>query len=161
MAKNSIRVHSQSEYVIEVNDAGETITFDLADTGLGSRLFKMLEQIDQLTERYKGLAQDMDAEPDAPSELPVPASGAITRRQVQAAVLIDEFYIEARVAMDTFFGAGACQKIFADRNYFDMFADLLEQLKPHFEKMGLNADGIKARTIGKYKPSKTSGKVLK
>ena len=52
--------------------------------------------------------------------------------------------------MDAFLGAGACQKIFGDRNYVEMYDDLFDQLAPHFEKMKLNSEGITARIKAKY-----------
>ena len=66
---------------------------------------------------------------------------------------------EMRVAMDAFLGEGACQKIFGDRNYVEMYDDLMEALEPHFEKMKLNTEGISARIKAKY--SKKNDGVLR
>ena len=57
---------------------------------------------------------------------------------------------EMRAAMDCFLGDGACQKIFGDRNYLEMFNDLFDALKPHLEKMEINSQGILERIKAKY-----------
>ena len=44
----------------------------------------------------------------------------------------------------------ACQKIFGDRNYIEMFEDLFDALAPHLEKMQLNSEAINKRIIEKY-----------
>ena len=57
---------------------------------------------------------------------------------------------DMRVAMDGFLGEGACQKIFGDRNYLEMFSDLFDELAPHLEKMEINTRGIIDRIKNKY-----------
>lgn len=168
MEKNSIRVQSETRYVIEVNDAGETIVFDLADTSLGSRMFKMFEQIDTLTAEHEAKAKDIDQTPDAPYVLPfvlpegqADQSTPVTQHMVEVSKIIDEFYAGARIAMDTFLGAGACQKIFGGANYFDMFSDLLAQLEPHFKKMGLDPSGLKKRVVDKHLPNREARRAMK
>lgn len=168
MTNNKIRVHSKTEYVIEVNDQGETISFDLEDTSLPSRLFKMYEAMESLTTEYMAKGKALDARPDEPrihlaeAELgeDVPAEQRIiTKNQYDGAQLLDSFYKEARKAMDGFLGEGACQKIFGNTNYQSMFEDLLEQLTPEFKKMGLNTESIKTRAAQKHgpKPNKYRG----
>lgn len=167
---NSIRVRSKTEYVIEVNDQGETISFDTADTSLTSRLFRMYEEIDRLTKEYEEKARQIDSRPDEPlstAEILNADTGEfetrtlITKNQYQGAQLIDTFYTEARAALDKFIGPGACQKIFGDKNYLTMFNDLIEQLEPEFKKMGINAEKLKASAAAKHMPNREQRRALK
>ena len=63
-----------------------------------------------------------------------------------------EAFKQMRAAMDVFLGEGACQKIFGDRNYIEMYDDLFKELAPHLEKMKLNTQGISDRIKEKYSP---------
>ena len=157
MATNSIRVGSKSRYSIEVNDRGDQIFFDLADTKLPAKLFEMYEAVDLATKKYTDLAEMAKKVVTGKKKA---GSNSITEEQYASAKLLDAFYIEARAALDLFLGEGACQKIFGDDNYTDMFNDLMEQLEPHFKKMGLNTLAMKAQIAKKYLPEKT-GTALK
>ena len=170
MANNSIRVQSKTEYVIEVNDKGETISFDTADTGLTSRMFKMYEAIDRLTKKYEAQGKEIDARPDEPYstfEVTNEETGEtetktlLTKNQFDGAQMIDSFYNESRKALDEFLGEGACQKIFGNKNYTAMFNDLLEQLQPQFKAMGINAEKIKTAAANKHKPKREQRRALK
>jgi len=171
---NSIRVKSASEYTIEVNDQGETICFDMSDTSLTSKVCRMFEKIDCLTEEYKAKEAAVIATPDETyksidkeekneetGETEITSKALITKNQYEKAKLIDEFYTDARAVMDTFLGAGACQKIFGDKNYLSMFDDLTEQLEPHFKKMGINAEKLKTSAVQKYAPNRATRRALK
>ena len=47
-------------------------------------------------------------------------------------------------------------------SFFAVFiALLIEQLKPHFEKMGLNAKAIRERTSAKYAPNRAERRAMK
>lgn len=152
---NSIRVRSESEYIIEVNDLGQTISFDAQDTGLTGKLMRTYEKIDALTKEYEEKAAGIDARPDEPM------NEYITRNQYDGAQMIDSFYSEARTTMDLFLGAGACQKIFGDKNYLNMFNDLTTQLEPHFKQMGINAESLKTSAVKKHAPNREQRRTLK
>jgi len=167
---NSIRVKSASEYIIEVNDQGETISFDVTDTSLTSRLVGAMEKIDSLVKVYEERATQIEARPDAPYNTvkrvneqtgEEETQTLISQNQFDSARLIEDFYVEARAAMDTFLGAGACQKIFGGKNYLNMFNDLLEQLEPHFQKMGVNAENLKNKAVEKHSPNRAQRRALK
>ena len=173
-----IRVKSSTEHRIPIQQETqpgkwETIdylVFDTTDTSLTTRLFTMYEAIDALTAKAEAEAKAIDARPDEPFKTmpwPNPETGEaeekvlITKNQYDGAQLIDQFYKDARLALDTFLGKGACQKIFGDKNYANMFNDLLEQLQPEFEKMGLNPDAVKHTAAAKHKPNRAQRRALK
>lgn len=167
---NSIRVKSATEYIIEVNDLGETISFDVADTSLTSRFVGVMEKIDSLVKVYEEKAAQIEARPDIPYNTvrivneetgEEETQTLITQNQFESALLVEEFYGEARAAMDTFLGEGACRKIFGERNYLNMFNDLLEQLEPHFQKMGVNAENLRKKAVEKHSPDRVQRRALK
>jgi hypothetical protein len=162
--KNKLRVGSQTKYVIEVNDAGESIFFDLADSGLISRMFRMNEELDRITAKYEAEAKAIDARQNEPIiglDDPDGNRVQLTKNQRDGAQLMEQFYKEARTALDAFLGEGACQKIFGSENYLTMFQDLLEQLEPHFKKMGLNMQQYKKTIAEKYKPNRAQRRALR
>ena len=156
MAKvNKMRVQSQGEYVIEVNDRGEYISLDPTDITLTSKLMKTFERIDELTKEYEAKAKKIDARPDGPK------NEFISKNQYDGTNLINEFYGEARKALDGFLGAGACQKIFGDKNWLTMFDDLTAQLEPHLKAIGINAEKIRMTAVQKYAPNREARRSLK
>jgi hypothetical protein len=170
MANGSIRIKSETEYVIEVNDNGDTISFDVADTGLASRMAKTFEKIEEITKDYEAKAAEIDARPDEPyittntvntDSGEIETTTIITKNQYDGSKLIDQMYVDARATLDLFLGNGACQKIFGDKNYYGMFNDLSEQMKPHFEAMGINAEKLKQTGVAKYCPNRGQHKAMK
>lgn len=116
----------------------------------------MLTQIQHIQDKYtkknKGLVdQPNTLEPGLP----------FTKLHAFLVRMTEDFYKDARRAADTFLGQGACQKIFGNQNYPDMFIDLLKQLTPHFEKMGLATDALKAEIAAKYMHTADQEAVLK
>lgn len=45
--------------------------------------------------------------------------------------------------------------------YYSMFSDLLEQLEPHFKKMGLKTEDIKHTAARKHAPNRAQRRSLK
>ena len=161
---NKIRVKSSTEYVIEVNDNGETISFDISDTGLATKMVRTFDKINDLIDEYQEKAKEIDKRPDEPFKkafIDGEEKTLITKNQYDGAAMIDELYSKARGQLDLFLGDGACQKIFGNHNYYSMFEDLTDQLKPHFEKMGINAENLKAKVVNKYAPNRESRRALK
>ena len=142
---NSIRIEKKDIYTIEVNDLGETIEFDLVDIELPFKCERALAEVNRI---YKDLqAKLVIIEKQEDHKLDGEVMTANEKAKLDAHRTA---FKEMRVAMDAFLGAGACQKIFGDRNYVEMYDDLFEQLAPHFEKMKLNTEGIAARIKSKY-----------
>ncbi|PKM65988.1 MAG: hypothetical protein CVU94_07925 [Firmicutes bacterium HGW-Firmicutes-19] len=151
---NSIRVKSENEYIIEVNDAGDTISLDISDLSLPEKLTNMLQAIDKLTEDFEKETKRIESLPDSPGTNPY-----MTMKDEAQIELTKEYFMKTRLALDIVLGAGACQKIFGDRNFVGMFDDLMMQLDPHFKKMGIKLDEYKKRIAEKY--AKHNMKVLK
>ena len=142
---NSIRIEKKDIYTIEVNDNGDTIEFDLVDIELPFKCDRALSEVNRI---YRDLrAKLVIIEKQEDHRLDVEFMTANEKAKLEAHRTA---FKEMRVAMDAFLGAGACQKIFGDRNYVEMYDDLFEQLAPHFEKMKLNSEGITARIKDKY-----------
>ena len=146
-----IRVEKKNIYTIEVNDNGDTIQFDLEDIGLNFKLLKALREIDRIQEYMKKELYIIDKRQDVKGKY-------ISKNEEDTLRLWNKCFQDMRGAMDMFLGEGACQKIFGDRNYIEMFDDLMKQLKPHLEKMKISYAEIKKRIENKY--STTSNKVI-
>ena len=138
-----IRVEKKNIYTIEVNDNGDTIEFDLEDIGLNFKLLKALKEIDRISDYMKKELYIIDKRQDVKGKY-------ISKNEEDTLRLWDKCFKEMRNAMDLFLGNGACQKIFGDRNYIEMFDDLMDQLKPHLEKMKISYNDIKKRIENKY-----------
>lgn len=142
---NSIRIEKRDVYTIEVNDNGDTIEFDLIDIELPFKCEKAITEVNRI---YKDLlAKLVIIEKQEDHKLDGELMTANEKAKLEAH---RKAFKEMRVAMDAFLGEGACQKIFGDRNYVEMYDELFKALAPHFEKMKLNAEGISARIKDKY-----------
>ena len=139
-----IRVKKEHEYVIEVNDEGDTISFNPEDPELMLRFDNALQKIKKFQNELKIKQQILSKKQDEETDT------YLTKNQREEALLWRETFTKMREAMDEFLGKGACQKIFGDSNYISMFDDLLEQLEPHFKKLNLNAERMKTEITKKY-----------
>ena len=142
---NSIRIEKKDIYTIEVNDMGETIEFDLVDIELPFKCDRALSEVNRIYRELKAKLVIIEKKEDHSLDGEVMTANEKAKLDAHRAA-----FKEMRVAMDAFLGEGACQKIFGDRNYLEMFDDLFEQLAPHFEKMKLNSQGITERIKAKY-----------
>lgn len=131
-------------YILEVNDKGDTIQFDLTDISLPEKILKASEELKVINDEYAKKILELDKEEISKEE------------KARKIIEIDKnFSIKSRKIMDSFLGEGACQKIFGDANYYGMYIELFEQLEPHFEKMVIKSQKAKQRLIEKYKPQKS------
>ena len=135
-----LRIKNKDLYKIEVNDNGEYIQFDLNDIGLKIKLHEALEKIEKIS---KEVQEKMKA--------------VKTKKEMD--YLEQEMFGKMRKAMDTFLGENACQKIFGNRNYYEMFDDLIREFsrkrpelkgKSHFDMLNFNAENIRKRVMKKY-----------
>ena len=142
---NSIRIEKKDIYTIEVNDLGETIEFDLVDIELPFKCERALAEVNRIYKELQGKLVIIEKRKDHKLDGEFMTANEKAKLDAHRAT-----FKEMRVAMDAFLGAGACQKIFGDRNYVEMYDDLFEALAPHLEKMKLNTEGITARIKAKY-----------
>lgn len=141
----SLRIARKDIYTIEVNDNGDTIEFDLVDIELPFKADKAFREIDRISGELQAKLVIIDKKKDHPIK-----GAAMTANEEARLNAYREAFVGMRAAMDCFLGDGACQKIFGDRNYLEMYTDLAEALAPHMEKMQLNVDGIRKRIKDKY-----------
>lgn len=141
---NSIRVKSKSEYVIEVNDNGETISFDLEDTELMLKFNRAVDRIHNIQKYIEEKEKELQEKEDKKTD------GILTANEIEIMEITNQAFNDMRIAFDEFLGKGACHKIFGDKNYMTMFEDLIEELEPHFEKMGMNARRFEKEIQEKY-----------
>lgn len=142
-----LRIEKRDIYTIEVNDNGETIEFDLLDIELPYKLERAYKRVNEVSKDLKGKLIIIEKKADKMKK------GSLLSSHEQA--ILDAYrdaFKEMRKAVDEFLGENACQKIFGDRNYLEMFDELFIALEPHFEKMKLNKDGITERITKKYAP---------
>lgn len=158
--KNRIRVHSESEYRIEVNDSGDEIVFDLRDTSLHSKVAKMIDTVNELTTRLEKEEKKIRERKDKPCVSLDDETTVMTQNQYDMMELVNQFYIEQRAALDAFMGEGSCQKIFGDKNYHGMIDDLMKALTPEFDKMGISTNSIMAATAQKYIPNREQRRAM-
>lgn len=149
MEENKIRIKRAEEdlYKINIDDDGTEIVFDLADISLPikcdtafrkveSNQNSALSQIKVIKNKYANQKMNEKLESQQATEI---------------AKVYQDMFKKNRDIMDELFGLkGAMQHLFGDSNYLDMYNDLFEQLKPHFDKMELNVDSIKKRISKKY-----------
>lgn len=144
---NSIRIEKRDIYTIEVNDNGDTIEFDLVDIELPFKCGRALSEVDRIQKDLKAKLVIIEKKEDRQQKGKV-----MTVNEEARLDAYKKAFKEMRIAMDAFLGAGACQKIFGDRNYLEMYDDLFEALAPHMEKMKLTTAGIAERIKAKYAP---------
>lgn len=145
--KSSFRIEQDNLYVIEVNDKGETIEFDLDDTiGLQNKLLKCYTEIDKIRTEFEAKAEELKNKNYGEVK-----EGEIPQNEIDLVNATTEFYQKSRACMDMFLGENGCQKIFGDRNFPTMFDKLFEKLQPDIEKMGLSIKKIQKNLINKYR----------
>lgn len=174
---SSFRVQSKTLYVIEVNDKGETISFDTEDINLSTNLIECWQNIQAELGRFVKLENELvkkveeerknkksdeivfedtdDIDFANIEEFIDKLALPISENEKKLLYAQKDFYVKCREIMDGFLGKGACQKIFGDTNYKLMFNDLFDKLLPEFEKMGANTERVKKDIYKKYMPKKS------
>ena len=142
---NSFRIEKRDVYTIEVNDKGDTIEFDLVDIELPFKCEKAWREVDRIAKELQAQIVIISKQEDSKQN-----GKLLTKKEELTVEAYRKAFKEMRVAMDAFLGDGACQKIFGDRNYLEMYNDLFEALKPHLDKMEINSKGIVDRIKAKY-----------
>ena len=141
----SLRIERKDIYTIEVNDKGETIEFDLVDVELPFKCERAWAEVNRISKELQAQLVIINKQEDVKQK-----DKLLTLKEEKTLDAYRKAFKEMRAAMDSFLGEGACQKIFGDRNYLEMFNELFEELKPHLEKMELTSHGIMERIKNKY-----------
>lgn len=141
----SLRIARNDIYTIEVNDKGETIEFDLVDVELPFKCERAWAEVNKISKDLQAQLVIISKQEDTKQN-----GKLLTMKEEKTIEAYRKAFRDMRVAMDGFLGEGACQKIFGDRNYIEMYNDLFEALKPHLEKMELTSKGVVERIKNKY-----------
>lgn len=138
MEKLNLERNKDDFYILEVNDKGDTIEFDLTDIGLPERILKASELIAKLDKEYNDEIIKLSKKEND------------IERTKEIIKLEKTKCLEMREAFDGFLGENACQKIFGDKNYYGMFVQLFDALEPHFNKMKIKTQKAKHKLASKY-----------
>ena len=142
---NSIRVRNKDAYIIEVNDNGDTIAFDITDIELPFKLERAQQMARDAQKWLKGQQVIISKKQDTAKK-----GDLMTVKERATLEAYRECFKKMRAAIDEFAGAGASDKIFGDQNYLEMFNDFMDEMQPHFDKMELKGIDIKKRIEEKY-----------
>lgn len=145
---NKLRVAKKNEYTIEVNDNGDTISFNIEDPTLPLRIEKAHEEINKILDNCKGSILVIEKKKDTKKK-----NAMLSANEKAVLEIYNNTFTEMRKAMDQILGKGGCRKIFGDTNYLTMFDDLFESLEPHFEKMGISTASFIESIKNKYDDS--------
>lgn len=140
MEKLILEKNREDYYILEVNDKGDTIEFDLTDIGLAERIMNSSDRIIEQDKKYQKRVVEL-------SETFKDDEVQLTREIIK---LEKEQCQEMRRMFDDFLGEGACQKIFGDKNHYGQFNKLLDALEPHYKKMELKMQKAKRKLADKY-----------
>ena len=143
----SFRIEKKDIYKIEFNDKGEYREIDLLDLNLKFKCLEALDKIEKIKKNALMQEKAINKRQDVKGKY-------LTKNQEDILELYRKTFKEMREAMDLFLGRGACQKIFGNRNYIEMFDDLFEQLEPHLKKIDISMESINKRIAEKYSKNK-------
>ena len=142
---NSIRVRNKDTYIIEVNDNGDTIEFDITDIELPFRLERAQKMAQDAKKWLKAQQVIISKKQDTAKK-----GDLMTVKERATLEAYRECFKKMRTAIDEFAGAGASEKIFGDKNYLEMFNDFMDEMQPHFDKMELKGIDIRKKIEEKY-----------
>lgn len=130
---NKIRLGSKTKVTLEVNDQGETISFDIGDPSFLNKAQQMALKAEQAQKEFDERFQDLDRyiEESTDDDL---ADDLLDDKMIELGQGFADLFADLRLAVDGFLGQGASQKIYGDDNYLSMFDDLFESLKPYFDE---------------------------
>ena len=142
---NSIRVRNKDTYIIEVNDNGDTIEFDITDIELPFKLERAQKMAQEAKKWLKSQQVIISKKQDTAKK-----GDLMTVKERATLEAYRECFKRMRDAIDEFAGKGASDKIFGDKNYLEMFNDFMEEMQPHFDKMELKGIDIRKKIEEKY-----------
>lgn len=137
--KLEIKRNREDFYRLQINDTDDYIEFDLTDIGLPEKILNASDNIFKIDSDYQKKIKEIDE--NCTDEV---------ENLKQKLKLEKDKCIEMRKEFDSFLGAGSCQKIFGDTNYYGMFLQLFDALEPHFKKMEIKLKKGKEILAKKY-----------
>lgn len=144
MEKLVLEQNRDDYYILEVNDKGDTIEFDLTDIRLPQLIMEAGENMEKLGKKYSEKAKEIEQNNKTDEE------------KAKAYMALDSKHAkEMRTLFDSFLGEGACQKIFGNKESYGQYNRLLDALEPHFKKMKFKRDKAQERLAQKYMEKKS------
>lgn len=137
--KLEIKRNREDFYRLQINDTDDYIEFDLTDIGLPEKILNASDNIFKIDSDYQKKIKEIDENCTDKVE-----------NLKQKLKLEKDKCVEMRKEFDSFLGAGSCQKIFGDTNYYGMFLQLFDALEPHFKKMEIKLKKGKEILAKKY-----------
>lgn len=140
MEKLNLQRDKDDFYILEVNDNGDTVEFDLTDISLPEKICIASDNIARISKEHDEEMLKLQDEKD---------EYVATKKGIE---IEKEKCAQMRKEFDSFMGEGACNKIFGDTNYYGMFLQLFDALEPHFEKMQIKKQKAMDKLRDKYLP---------
>lgn len=137
----------ENERVIKDENNREIyIEFDLGDIELPLKYNKCINQIEQARNNLKMQFIAIDKKQDHKGKQ------LLSSNEVEKVKATKQFYKDMETAMDLFLGQGGTRKFLNGRNpYWEMWDDIDEMLKPHYNKLKLTINDMTDRVKNKYK----------
>lgn len=137
----------ENERVIKDENNREIyIEFDLGDIELPLKYNKCINQIEQARNNLKMQFISIDKKQDHKGKQ------LLSSNEVEKVKATKQFYKDMETAMDLFLGQGGTRKFLNGRNpYWEMWDDIDEMLKPHYNKLKLTINDMTDRVKNKYK----------
>ena len=137
--------NNEDVYRIKINGKDEYIEIDMLDMSLPYRVAQASLDLEKEYDAYEDKLMELcEKHKDDKKE---DVSFIIEEHDINL-----EFCQKARDIFDSFLGAGACQKIFGNKNRVAMFNVLMEQLKPIFKDIKFNKEETQKKIYNKWKP---------
>lgn len=140
MEKLNFKRNIEDFYILEIDDKGNTIEFDMTDMALIERIMNASDNVCKIGEKYKKIDTEI-AEKYKDDEM------ALLREYLKSN---KEHDLEMRTLFDSFLGEGSCQKIFGNSRVPTQYLALLDALEPHFQKMKFASEKARKRLVEKY-----------
>lgn len=122
------------------------IEFDLGDIELPLKYNKCVNQIEQARKNLKTQFMIIDKKQDHKGK------HLLSSNEYEKVQATKQFYKDMETAMDLFLGQGGTRKFLNGRNsYWEMWDDIDEMLKPHYDKLKLKINDMTDRVKNKYK----------
>lgn len=140
MEKLVLENNKEDYYILEINDNGDTIEFDLTDITLPERIINAGENMENLGKEYSQKEKELLEQYKDDEE-------TLTKEYIK---LAKEHGQKSRKIFDSFLGEGTCYKIFGEKESLDQYLRLMDALQPHFEKMQIKKEKAQQRLVDKY-----------